>query len=61
MGFRWVKSRQATAVAASAAAAPGWPHDRGWAAWFNSRRLYRPLVDIPPAQYERNWLQGQQP
>ncbi len=32
-----------------------------WAGWFNNRRLYRPLGDIPPAEYERNWLKGQQP
>ena len=32
-----------------------------WAGWFNTRRLYRPLGDIPPAEYERNWLKGQQP
>jgi len=32
-----------------------------WAGWFNSRRLYGPLGDIPPAEYERNWLEGQQP
>jgi putative transposase len=32
-----------------------------WASWFNTRRLYRPLGDIPPAEYEQNWLKGQQP
>jgi len=32
-----------------------------WVGWFNNRRLYRPLGDIPPAEYERNWLEGQQP
>ncbi len=32
-----------------------------WVGWFNNRRLYRPLGDIPPAEYERNWLKGQQP
>jgi putative transposase len=32
-----------------------------WAGWFNNRRLYRPLGDIPPAEYEHNWLEGQQP
>jgi putative transposase len=32
-----------------------------WAGWFNNRRLYRPLGDIPPAEYEQNWLEGQQP
>jgi putative transposase len=32
-----------------------------WAGWFNNRRLYGPLGDIPPAEYERNWLKGQQP
>jgi len=30
-----------------------------WAGWFNNRRLYRPLSDIPPAGYEQNWLDGQ--
>lgn len=32
-----------------------------WVGWFNNRRLYRPLGDIPPAEYEQNWLKGQQP
>ena len=32
-----------------------------WAGWFNNRRLYRPPGDIPPAEYEQNWLEGQQP
>jgi putative transposase len=32
-----------------------------WVGWFNNRRLYRPLGDIPPAEYEQNWLDGQQP
>ena len=32
-----------------------------WAGWFNNRRLYRRLGDIPPAEYEQNWLEGQQP
>jgi putative transposase len=32
-----------------------------WTGWFNNRRLYRPLGDIPPAEYEQNWLEGQQP
>ncbi len=32
-----------------------------WAGWFNNRRLYGPLGDIPPAEYEQNWLEGQQP
>jgi putative transposase len=32
-----------------------------WVGWFNNRRLYRPLGDIPPAEYEQNWLEGQQP
>jgi putative transposase len=31
-----------------------------WAGWFNNRRLYGPLGDIPPAEYEQNWLKGQQ-
>jgi len=30
-------------------------------AWFNNRRLDRPLGNIPPAEYEKNWLEGQQP
>jgi putative transposase len=30
-----------------------------WVGWFNNRRLYRPLGDIPPAEYEQNWLKGQ--
>jgi putative transposase len=29
-----------------------------WVGWFNNRRLYGPLGDIPPAEYEQNWLQG---
>jgi transposase InsO family protein len=32
-----------------------------WVGWFSNRRLYGPLGDIPPAEYERNWLEGQQP
>jgi len=32
-----------------------------WVGWFNTRRLYGPLGGIPPAEYEHNWLQGQQP
>jgi putative transposase len=32
-----------------------------WVGWFSNRRLYRPLGDIPPAEYEQNWLKGQQP
>jgi putative transposase len=32
-----------------------------WVAWFNTRRLFGPLGDIPPAEYEQNWLKGQQP
>lgn len=32
-----------------------------WVGWFNTRRLYGPLGGIPPAEYERNWLEGQQP
>lgn len=29
-----------------------------WAGWFNNRRLYGPLGDIPPAEYEQNWLEN---
>ena len=32
-----------------------------WTGWFNNRRLYGPLGDIPPAEYERNWAEGQMP
>jgi putative transposase len=32
-----------------------------WVSWYNNRRLYRALGDIPPAEYEHNWLKGQQP
>jgi putative transposase len=32
-----------------------------WVGWFNNRRLYRPLGDIPPAEYEQNWLERQRP
>ena len=32
-----------------------------WVGWFNNRRLYRPLGDIPPAEYEQNWLDGRTP
>jgi len=32
-----------------------------WAGWFNNRRLYGPLGDIPPAEYEQNWLEGKAP
>jgi len=32
-----------------------------WTGWFNNRRLHGPLGDIPPAEYEQNWLEGQQP
>jgi putative transposase len=31
-----------------------------WTGWFNNRRLYGPLGDIPPAEYEQNWLEGRQ-
>jgi len=41
---------------ALAEAATAW-----WVGWFNNRRLYGPLGDIPPAEYEQNWLKGQQP
>jgi putative transposase len=29
-----------------------------WVGWSSNRRLYRPLGDIPPAEYEQNWLEG---
>jgi hypothetical protein len=29
--------------------------------WFNNRRLYRALGDIPPAEHEQNRLKGQAP
>jgi putative transposase len=29
--------------------------------WFNHRRLYGPLGDIPPAEYEQNWQDGTTP
>jgi transposase InsO family protein len=29
--------------------------------WFNNRRLYGPLGDIPPAEYEQAWAEGQMP
>jgi putative transposase len=29
--------------------------------WFNHRRLYGPLGDIPPAEYEQNWQDGRMP
>ena len=32
-----------------------------WVSWFNHRRLYGPLGDIPPAEYEQNWLDGNTP
>ena len=32
-----------------------------WVGWFNTRRLFGPLGGIPPAEYEQNWLEGQQP
>ncbi len=32
-----------------------------WTGWFNNRRLYGPLGDIPPAEYEQNWLEGNAP
>jgi putative transposase len=32
-----------------------------WVSWFNHRRLYGPLGDIPPAEYEQNWQDGQMP
>ena len=32
-----------------------------WVGWFNTRRLYRPLGDIPPAEYEQHWLKDHRP
>jgi putative transposase len=32
-----------------------------WVGWFNNRRLCGPLGDIPPAEYEQNWLEGRRP
>jgi putative transposase len=32
-----------------------------WVGWFNNRRLYRALGDIPPAEYEQAWAEGQTP
>lgn len=32
-----------------------------WVGWFNTRRLFGPLGGIPPAEYEQNWVEGQQP
>jgi transposase InsO family protein len=32
-----------------------------WVSWFNHRRLYGPLGDILPAEYEQNWQDGQMP
>lgn len=32
-----------------------------WVGWFNTQRLFGPLGGIPPAEYEQNWLEGQQP
>jgi putative transposase len=32
-----------------------------WVGWFNNRRLYGPLGDIPPAEYEQAWAEGQMP
>lgn len=40
---------------------PGRGGHAWWVGWFNNRRLYGPLGDIPPAEYEQNWLKGQQP
>jgi putative transposase len=33
----------------------------GWVSWFNTRRLYGPLGDIPPAEYEQAWAEGRLP
>jgi putative transposase len=41
-------------TAAGVEAATAW-----WVGWFNARRLFGPLGYIPPAEYERNWQQGQ--
>jgi putative transposase len=30
-----------------------------WVGWFNNQRLYRPLGDVPPAEYEQTWAEGQ--
>jgi putative transposase len=32
-----------------------------WVGWFNNRRLYGPLGDIPPAEYEQAWAKGRTP
>jgi len=32
-----------------------------WVSWFNTRRLYGPLGDIPPAEYEQAWAEGRLP
>ena len=32
-----------------------------WVSWFNHRRLYGPLGDVPPAEYEQAWLEGHTP
>ena len=32
-----------------------------WVSWINNRRLLRPIGGIPPAEYERNWAEGQAP
>jgi transposase InsO family protein len=53
---RLIRHRDPWHSVPSVEAATAW-----WAGWFNNRRLYRPLGDIPPAEYERNWLEGQQP
>jgi putative transposase len=32
-----------------------------WVGWFNNRRLYRPLGDIPPVEYEQAWAESHIP
>lgn len=32
-----------------------------WVSWFNTRRLYGPLGDIPPAEFEQAWLERHRP
>jgi putative transposase len=31
----------------------------GWVGWFNTRRLYGPLGDVPPAEYEQAYYAGE--
>jgi putative transposase len=30
-----------------------------WVSWYNNERLHSACGDIPPAEYENNWLMGQ--